>query len=74
MLARLLSVAAILLLAGCAGDPGAMGITGPGTQAVPAPARNDGEASSLGATQAGTYYGASTGPTTGTHGFWGYNE
>lgn len=67
------TLAALIALAGCSGDPKALGITGPGVQPVePAqgllPTDNG-----TGAPQAGTFYGPTVGPTRGPSGFWGYN-
>lgn len=72
---RLLPLAAACLLAACSGDPRALGITGPGASAAPPPPpQEQGESAPLGAPQVGTPYGISIAPTTGTSGFWGYNQ
>jgi hypothetical protein len=65
----------LLLLAGCAGDPRSLGITGPGPQDVPKPPVDDGNNYQAGAPQTGSGYSATYGgPTTGSTGFWGYNQ
>ncbi len=66
----------LLPLAGCAGGPQALGITGPrgsslGTTAPP-PAGQD-PLDSPNSFQSGTRYSPSSGPTTGSGRFWGYN-
>jgi len=65
-----------LLLAGCAGGPRALGITGPqgsnlGT--TPGPAPGEDPLDSPNAFQSGTRYSPSSGPTTGSGHYWGYN-
>jgi len=66
----------LLPLAGCAGGPEALGITGPqgsnlGTTFGPAPGEDP--LDSPNAFQSGTRYSPSTGPTTGSGHYWGYN-
>jgi hypothetical protein len=66
----------VLPLAGCAGGPQALGITGPrgsslGTTAGPQPGEDP--LDSPNAYQAGTRYSPSSGPTTGSGHYWGYN-
>jgi hypothetical protein len=66
----------LLPFAGCAGGPEALGITGPqgsslGTTAPP-PAGQD-PLESPNTFQSGTRYSPSSGPTTGSGRFWGYN-
>jgi hypothetical protein len=66
----------LLPLAGCAGGPQALGITGPrdsslGTTAAPPPGQDP--LDSPNAFQSGTRYSPSTGPTTGSGRYWGYN-
>ena len=77
MLQRLLWIAAVLSLAGCAAGPAALGITGPGGRApVPPPPTTEesGESAPVGTPQAGTYYGPSVGTMAPQPGFWGYNN
>jgi hypothetical protein len=65
-----------LVLAACSGDPRSYGITGPGPQLAPAPvAEPTGQDINTvpGVPTSGSYYGPSTGPTSGSTGFWGYN-
>ena len=62
----------LLLLASCAANPAALGITGPG---IPAPPPDPGESQTgiTGAPQTGTQYAPSLPPNTGAGKFWGYN-
>jgi hypothetical protein len=64
----------LLLLAGCVGDPKSLGITGPGARPVPQPEADTGNSYQMGSPQTGTGYGPSYGQSTGSSGFWGYNQ
>jgi hypothetical protein len=66
----------LAVLAGCSGGPAAYGITGPGSQpvVVARPAETPDTAPTPGVTTTGTSFGPSNQPTTGTSGFWGYNN
>jgi hypothetical protein len=66
----------LFALAGCAGGPQALGITGPrdsslGTTPPPPPGQDP--LDSPNTFQSGTRYSPSTGPTTGSGRYWGYN-
>jgi hypothetical protein len=66
----------LLALAGCAGGPQALGITGPGgsslgTTAAPPPGQDPMDNPNT--FQSGTRYSPSSGPTTGSGRYWGYN-
>jgi hypothetical protein len=72
----LLVLGLLLVLAACSGDPRSFGITGPGAPAVPKPdatQTRDDTNGMPGVPTTGTYYGPTTGPVTGSSGFWGYN-
>ena len=73
---RLLVLGLLLVLAACSGDPRSFGITGPGAPAVPKPdatQTRDDTNGMPGVPTTGTYYGPTSGPVTGSSGFWGYN-
>lgn len=66
----------LLLLAGCAGGPRALGITGPqgssfGT--APGPPTGGDPLDNPSALESGTRYAPSIAPTTGSGRYWGYN-
>ncbi|HTW69796.1 MAG TPA: hypothetical protein VME47_07920 [Acetobacteraceae bacterium] len=69
----------LLVLAGCAAGPQALGITGPqgstnkaaAAPAVPPPPTDP--LDNPGLMQSGTRYGPTYTPSTGSSGFWGYN-
>ena len=66
----------LLLLAGCAGGPQALGITGPQGSSLgttPGPSPGEDPLDSPNAFQSGTRYSPSTSPTTGSGHYWGYN-
>lgn len=72
---RTVMLAAILILAGCSGDPRSYGITGPGQQPAPTPGVSSGALpADPGVPTTGTYYGPSVTPMQGSSGFWGYNN
>lgn len=62
----------LLVLAGCGGNPAALGITG---APIPAPPPDPGETQTgiPGAPQTGTQYAPNLPPNTGAGRFWGYN-
>jgi len=73
----ILAFGLLIVLAGCSGGPAAYGITGPGSQPVAVvvpPAETPDTAPTPGVTTTGTSFGPSNRPTTGTSGFWGYND
>lgn len=66
----------LLPLAGCAGGPQALGITGPRGSSLgttPGPLPGEDPLDNPNAFQSGTRYSPSTGPTTGSGNYWGYN-
>jgi len=66
----------LLLLAGCAGGPAALGITGPHGSTLgtaPAPRPGTDPLDNPNALQSGVRYGPSMAPTTGGGRFWGYD-
>lgn len=66
----------LLPLAGCAGGPQTLGITGPrGTDpaALPGPPPGEDPLDNPNAFQSGTRYSPSSGPSTGAGNYWGYN-
>ena len=66
----------LLLLAGCAGGPQALGITGPQGSSLgttPGPSPGEDPLDSPDAFQSGTRYSPSARPTTGSGHYWGYN-
>ena len=66
----------MLLLAGCAGGPGALGITGPqGSTLLAQPPAQPAEdpLENPNTLQSGVRYGPGPGPTTGGGHFWGYD-
>jgi hypothetical protein len=72
----LFALGSLIVLTACSGDPAKYGITGPGTQAVPAPvqAAETPDAQPVpGVSTVGSKFGPSPAPSTGSSGFWGYN-
>ena len=66
---------ALLGLSGCSADPKALGITGPGPQAVPVvrDPGQDADSPMPGVSTSGSQYGPSIGPINSNSGFFGYN-
>jgi hypothetical protein len=66
----------LIVLSACSGDPAKYGITGPGTQPVPVAktAETPDSQPVPGVSTVGSSYGPSNGPSTGSSGFWGYNN
>jgi len=63
----------LLLLAGCAGSPADMGITGPGVQPLPQPMDDDNLNQAPGVHDPGTGYGPSVLPGVQSGRFFNYN-
>ena len=63
---RSLSLALLLCLAGCSGDPSSLGITGPGTVELPKSRQE--------ALPGGDIYPRDMQPNTGNGKYWGYNN
>ncbi len=71
----ILCVLACGTVAACSGDPGSLGITGPGVHPVAPPEADPGNGYTAGVPQSGTIYGPTYGvPSHGSTGFWGYND
>ena len=69
---RIFAPLLLLVLAGCTGDPGALGITGPrGSQVVPQ--ATDAETGAMTPEMKSNRYAPSFVPTTDGGRYWGYN-
>lgn len=69
---RALTLCGLLALAGCAGSPADLGITGPAPP-VPPPLNDDGTVGRPGLPDAGAGYGPSIIPSTGSGRYFNYN-
>jgi hypothetical protein len=70
---RLIVLLGLLLLAGCAGSPTDLGITGPGVQPLPAPIDDDNLNQAPGVHDPGNGYGPSVMPSPQSGRFFNYN-
>ena len=70
---RALVLIAALAVAGCAGSPQSLGITGPGAPPATAPASDDSTISNPGIPDAGGGYGPSIGPAPSGGKYYNYN-
>lgn len=69
---RIFALLLLIGLAGCSGDPGALGITGPGGSQV-APAPTNAENGVTNPELKGSRFAPSMVPTTNGGHYWGYN-
>ena len=69
----ILAVSLLACLAGCAGDPRSLGITGPGVPAPPVQTDEDANGGLTNGPDIGTTYRPGMQPGTGGGRFWGYN-